>query len=151
MENKSFYVSPVAKILIVGILVVGVIQHRYIGEKISQARTYIAEKTNTAKDPDGFNQTSFSSREAELAYIREYVNYKISAILRRNLLKSYLKINPNPSEKDMKILEASANLNAIIGGSTLVEQFMTEIIRSGANIQKAKETMLAFEKDISNH
>lgn len=47
MEIKSFYVSPMAKVIIVSALLVAVIQRKYIGEKISQAKTFITEKVNT--------------------------------------------------------------------------------------------------------
>lgn len=130
MEIKSFYVSPMAKLLIVGTLVVAGIQHRYIGEKISQARTFIAEKTNTVKDPDGFNETSFSTREAEVAYIREYVKYMIVTKNIKNV------------DESKKVLIPMFEIFSI----PKIEEIMSEVVRLDLTISQVKEKMKGLEK-----
>jgi outer membrane biosynthesis protein TonB len=127
MEIKSFFISPIAKILIVSTLIVAVVQHQYIGEKINQAKTFIAKKINTVKDPDGFNETSFSSREAEVAYIREYIEYKtMKAIDKQN----------GSSNVNLENLQ-NAFTKALV--TPTVDAIMREVIRQDMSITQVKE------------
>ena len=128
MEIKSFYFGPVSKVIIVGILIVSAIQYRYIGEKIRQAITFIKEKTITVNDPDGFNETSFGSREEEVAYIREYLNYKIGLKIKDEFLKSYHKKNPQPSKNEAEAADAGAIYNVTIMSPGIIEPIMLEVI-----------------------
>ncbi|MFE3849214.1 hypothetical protein ACFX5D_14690 [Flavobacterium sp. LB3P45] len=47
MNNKSFYINPMIKLFIGCVVVITLFRYEYIGDKISQARTFIAKKTNT--------------------------------------------------------------------------------------------------------
>lgn len=137
MEIKSFYVSPIAKILIVSTLVVAIVQHQYIGEKINQVKTFIAKKTNTEKDPDGFNETSFSSRDEEIDYIREYVRYKLITEKNRKF---------DNSKNGLK--EYASLMSAIFIGPK-IEEIMSEVVRQDLNITQAKEKVKGILKEMA--
>jgi hypothetical protein len=138
MEIKSFYVSPMAKVIIVCILVVVVIQHKYIGEKISQANTFLKEKINSIKDPDGFNKTFFFTRDAELAYIREYVKYEFTMMFKLKNSKSSDKASDNLMNTTFLVLaENLANL--------ATEKEMNEVIRLNLSISQVKEKFKEFK------
>ncbi len=137
MEIKSFYVSPMTKILIVSTLVVVIVQHQYIGEKINQVKTFIAKKTNTEKDPDGFNETSFSSREEEVAYIREYVIYKF--ITEKN----------GKFDNSKNGLREYASLMSAIFIAPKIEEIMSDVVRQDLNITQAKEVVRGILKEMA--
>jgi hypothetical protein len=52
MKKESFYISPMTKIFIACIIVIVIFKYDYVGEKISQAKTFITEKINTTGTTD---------------------------------------------------------------------------------------------------
>ena len=88
MEKEFFSIGPMTKLFFACIVVIAIFKYEYIGDKISQAKMVIAEKTNMGDDHEGFNETFFFTRDSELAYIREYVKYEFTKMLKLKRLYS---------------------------------------------------------------
>lgn len=136
LEKKPLYKSAIAKIFIVAIIIIALFRYEYIGEKINQVKTFIAKKTNTVKDPDGFNETSFSSREEEVAYIREYMRYKF--ITEKN----------GKFDNSKNGLREYASLMSAIFIGPKIEEIMSEVVRQDLNITQAKEKVRGILKEM---
>jgi hypothetical protein len=137
-EKESFTISPMTKLFIASIIVIAILKYEYIGEKISQARMFITEKTNMVEDPDGFNETFFFTRDSELAYIREYVKYEFTSMLKLKDSKSSDRASDNLMNTTSLILvENLANL------ATAKE--MNEVIRLNLSISQVKVKFKEFK------
>lgn len=136
-EKESFSIGPMTKLFIACMVIIAIFKYEYIGEKISQARTFILEKTNMGEDPDGFNETSFDSREAEIAYIREYVRYKFITQEREKF------------DNSKNGLREYASLMLEIFIAPKIEEIMSEVVRQDLNITQAKEKVRGILKEIA--
>jgi hypothetical protein len=136
-EKESFSIGPMTKLFIACIVVIAIFKYEYIGEKISQARMFITEKTNMGDDPDGFNKTFFFTRDSELAYIREYVGYEFTKMLKLKDSKSNDKASDDLMNTTFSVLvENMANL--------ATEKEMNEVIRLNLSISQVKEKFKEF-------
>ena len=137
-EKESFSIGPMTKLFIVCIVVIAIFKYEYIGDKISQAKMFIAEKTNMGDDPEGFNETFFFTRDSELAYIREYVKYEFTKMLKLKDSKSSDKASDDLMNTTFLVLvEKLANL--------ATEKEMNEVIRLNLSISQVKEKFKEFK------
>ncbi|WP_199736782.1 zinc ribbon domain-containing protein [Flavobacterium sp. LB2P53] len=138
-EKKSFYIDPMIKLFIACMVIIAIFKYEYIGEKISQTITFIAEKTNMVEDPDGFNKTFFFTRDSELAYIKEYVKYEFILMLKHKNSKSNDKASDDLINTTFLVLvENMANL--------ATEKEMNEVIRLNLSISQVKKKFKEFKK-----
>ena len=143
MRLKRLYLLNYFLIFLVVILAIFTFsKHKYVGEKIQQSYKYFSNKINFNQDPDGFNETSFENRQAEVQYIREYANYKFGLIRDKYFTAYYNNLDSHHSKEEIeKSKNAARPFTDLIVMLYMTEPLMKEVIRQNLSISKVKDIL----------